>query len=186
MNNIKGTQSEKNILAAFSGESQARNRYTIYAAQAASEGHKEISELFEKMAKNELFHAKLWFKMYGQMGDTAQNLQSAAQGENGEWTSMYPEFAKTARVEGFDELAVAFERVAEIERDHEATFLKAFVALKTAQNKDTAPAVKAAAVKERVVYRCMFCGAVYDKRHDVCDVCGAIGSFEEGIATVNE
>lgn len=181
MENYKGSQSEKNILAAFAGESQARNRYTFFSEQARSEGHADVAELFEKMAKNEMFHAKLWMKMAGIMGDTAANLTSAAMGENGEWSSMYPGFAKTAREEGFEQLALAFERVAEIERDHEGTFLKAFVAMKAAQTAEQSAASQPAA--EHPVYRCMFCGAIFDERPDTCSVCGAIGSFERGMAT---
>lgn len=181
MENFKGTQSEKNILAAFSGESQARNRYTFFAQQAHNEGNTEMAEMFEKMAKNEMVHARLWFKLLGTMGDTSQNLQTAAAGENSEWQSMYPGFAKTAREEGFEQLAHAFEQVAGIERDHEATFLKAYVGLQTA---NTEQAEQETPTTERPIYRCMFCGAIFHTQLDVCSVCGAIGSFEAGMSTV--
>lgn len=188
MSKLNGTQTEKNIAAAFAGESQARNRYTFFAEQAKKEGNEEIAQLFERMAKNETAHARLWFKMMngGDLNDSGANIQQAAQGEHGEWHSMYPKFAKQAREEGLDDIADVFEKVAEIERDHEYTFLKAFVSLKakTIQNAAAAPQKETVEKMpdERPVFRCMFCGAVFDKRPDVCNVCGAIGSFEAGMA----
>lgn len=177
--NLKGTQSEKNIRAALTGESLARNKYTYYAIQARSEGNEEIAELFEKMAKNEMTHAKIWFTMLNDgLGTIEKNLQDAAAGENSEWKNMYPAFAATAREEGLEELASMFEKVAEIENDHERRFLKALISYKKKiQNIYTE---ESASQKEPIAgYRCMFCGATFEYRPDVCNVCGAIGSFED-------
>lgn len=187
--NLKGTKSEKNIKAALTGESLARNKYTFYAMQAQKEGHAEIAEMYERMAKNESMHAKIWFSILNDgLGTTKKNLTDSAKGENGEWMTMYPEFAKTAREEGFEELAVMFEKVAEIEKDHEKTFMKSLMAMMSSEkskSKEDGVAVKAEAPNEnhhkhvsKAGYRCMFCGAVFEDRPDVCNVCGAIGSFE--------
>ena len=128
--NIKGTQSEKNIKTALLGESLARNKYTYFAIQARKEGHYEIADMFETMAKNESNHVKIWFSILNDgLGSTKENLRDAAEGENGEWMSMYPNFAYTARKEGLDELAIMFEKVAEIEKDHEKVFLKSIISL---------------------------------------------------------
>ena len=113
-----GTQTEKNLLAAFAGESEARNKYTFFASKARKEGYEQIAALFLKTAENEKEHAKLWFKELEGIGDTAENLQAAAEGENYEWTDMYEDFAKTAEAEGFTELAHRFRLVAEIGRAH--------------------------------------------------------------------
>lgn len=187
MSKIRGSQTEKNIAKAFAGESQARARYAFFAEQAKKEGHDEIEQLFERMGKNETAHARLWFKMMngGELPDSASNVQSAALGEHEEWRNMYPEFARTAREEGFEDIATVFDKVAAIERDHEHTFLKAYVALKSAAIPGQAAEQPKQAPDERPVYRCMFCGAVFDTRPDVCNVCGAIGSFEAGMAAVN-
>lgn len=117
-----GTQTEKNLEAAFAGESQARNKYTYFASVAKKEGYEQISALFIKTAENEREHAKLWFRELGGIGHTAENLASAAAGENYEWTDMYAEFAKTAEAEGFPELAAKFRAVGEIERHHEERY----------------------------------------------------------------
>ena len=114
-----GTQTEKNLLAAFAGESEARNKYTFFASKARKEGYEQIAALFLKTAENEKEHAKLWFKELEGIGDTAENLQAAAEGENYEWTDMYEDFAKTAEAEGFTELAHRFRLVAAIEKHHE-------------------------------------------------------------------
>ena len=116
---LKGSQTEKNLWTAFAGESQARNKYTYFASRAKKDGYEQIAEVFTKTADNEKEHAKLWFKALEGIGDTMQNLESAAQGENYEWTDMYKEFAKTAREEGFVEIAEQFEGVAKIEKNHE-------------------------------------------------------------------
>ena len=121
---LKGSKTEANLWTAFSGESQARNKYTFYASAAKKAGYEQIAAIFEETAANEKEHAKMWFKELGGIGDTVANLRAAAEGENGEWTSMYPEMAATAREEGFDRLAYLFEAVAAIEKEHEERFLK--------------------------------------------------------------
>ena len=121
-NKYAGTQTEKNLEAAFAGESMARNKYTYYASKAKKEGYEQIAALFLKTADNEKEHAKLWFKELGLLGDTAQNLLSAAEGENYEWTDMYDGFAKTAEEEGFHELAARFRLVAAVEKHHEERY----------------------------------------------------------------
>ena len=121
--NLKGTKTEANLMAAFAGESQARNKYTYYASKARKDGYVQIAELFEATANNEKEHAKLWFKLlHGGIGDTAANLLDAAEGENYEWTDMYATFAKEAREEGFDKIADLFEGVAAIEKEHEERY----------------------------------------------------------------
>ena len=121
-NKYAGTQTEKNLREAFSGESQARNKYTYFASKAKKEGFEQISALFLKTADNEKEHAKMWFKELDGLGNTAENLASAADGENYEWTDMYDGFAKTAEEEGFPELAAKFRMVAEIEKHHEERY----------------------------------------------------------------
>lgn len=116
---LKGTKTEKNLMAAFAGESQARNKYTYFASVAKKEGYEQIAEIFTKTADNEKEHAKLWFKALGELGKTAENLAAAAAGENYEWTDMYKQFAEEADEEGFHELAEQFRGVALIERSHE-------------------------------------------------------------------
>ena len=118
-NKYKGTQTEKNLLEAFAGESQARNKYTYFASRAKKDGFEQISALFLETADNEKEHAKMWFKELEGIGDTAANLKAAADGENYEWTDMYEGFAKTAEAEGFKELAAKFRAVAAIEKHHE-------------------------------------------------------------------
>ena len=123
---LKGTQTEKNLMAAFAGESQAHTKYLYYASQAKKDGYVQIQNIFAETAKNESEHAKLWFKALhgGSIPTTLDNLADAAAGENYEWTDMYAEFAKTARDEGFDELARLFEGVANVEKEHEARYRK--------------------------------------------------------------
>jgi rubrerythrin len=120
--NLKGTKTEKNLMEAFAGESQARNKYTYFASVAKKEGFEQIAAIFEATANNEKEHAKLWFKALGQLGDTAENLLHAAEGENYEWTDMYERFAKDAEEEGFTVLAEQFRMVAEIEKAHEERY----------------------------------------------------------------
>ena len=122
MSKYAGTQTEKNLLEAFAGESQARNKYTYFASKAKKEGFEQIAEIFQKTADNEKEHAKLWFKELEGIGDTAQNLLAAAEGENYEWTDMYEGFAKTAEAEGFKALAMKFRLVAAIEKRHEERY----------------------------------------------------------------
>lgn len=179
--NIKGSQTEKNLQAAFSGESMARNKYTFFAEAARTENQPEIAELFETMAKNESYHGKVLYQaLHGKIGNSLSNLNNAMDGEYGEWTSMYPEFAKTAESEGLSDIAELFKKIAVIEKDHEHRFLMALVQLTQSKQKGTAqPSVQEENHAVEVQgYRCMFCGATYDKRPDVCSLCGAIGSFE--------
>lgn len=122
---LKGSKTEENLLAAFAGESEARNKYTYYASKARKEGYVQIANIFEETAANEKEHAKMWFKLLkGGIGTTAENLADAAAGENYEWTDMYATFAKEARKEGFDEIATLFEGVAAIEKEHEERYKK--------------------------------------------------------------
>lgn len=124
MKELKGTKTEANLMAAFAGESQARNKYTFYASKAKKEGYEQIAALFTETANNEKEHAKIWFKLlYDGVPDTLANLKDAAAGENYEWTDMYANFAKDAAAEGFTEIAALFEGVAKIEKEHEDRFL---------------------------------------------------------------
>ena len=125
MKELKGSKTEANLLAAFAGESQARNKYTYYASKAKKDGYEQIAELFTETANNEKEHAKIWFKLlHGGIGSTPDNLKDAAAGENYEWTDMYAGFAKEAREEGFTEIAALFEAVAKIEKEHEERYRK--------------------------------------------------------------
>ena len=130
MTELKGSKTEQNLLAAFAGESQARNKYTYFASKAKKDGYVQISKLFEETANNEKEHAKIWFKLLSGIGSTEENLAAAAGGENYEWTEMYPEFAKTAREEGFTEIAELFTKVAEIEKHHEERYKKLLANIK--------------------------------------------------------
>ena len=123
---LKGSKTEQNLMTAFAGESQARNKYTYFASKARKDGYEQIAAIFEETANNEKEHAKMWFKELngGSIPDTAANLLAAAEGENYEWTDMYQEFAKTAKEEGFDRLAYLFEGVAQIEKEHEERYRK--------------------------------------------------------------
>ena len=123
---LKGSKTEQNLMTAFAGESQARNKYTFFASKAKKEGYEQIAAIFQETADNEKEHAKLWFKLLngGDVPSTAENLKAAAEGENYEWTEMYAEFAKTAKEEGFDHIAYLFEAVGEIEKEHEARYKK--------------------------------------------------------------
>ena len=122
---LKGSKTEANLMAAFAGESQARNKYTYYAAKAKKDGYEQISAFFTETANNEKEHAEIWFNLlHGAEAPTDQNLKDAADGENYEWTEMYPEFARVAREEGFNEIAYLFDAVAEIEKDHERRFMR--------------------------------------------------------------
>ena len=123
---LKGSKTEANLMAAFAGESQARNKYTYYASKAKKEGYEQIAALFQETADNEKEHAKMWFKLLqgGQIKSTSENLKDAAAGENYEWTDMYAGFAKVAKEEGFDRIAYLFEEVGKIEKEHEARYLK--------------------------------------------------------------
>ena len=122
MKDLKGTKTEQNLWAAYAGESQARNKYSYYASKAKKDGYQQIAALFEETANNEKEHAKMWFKLVHGIGSTMENLADAAQGENDEWTDMYPGFAKVAREEGFDQIAAMFEAVAAIEKTHDERY----------------------------------------------------------------
>ena len=163
-NKYAGTQTEKNLRAAFSGESEARNKYTYFASKAKKEGYEQIAALFLKTAENEKEHAKLWFKELEGLGDTAENLLSAAEGENYEWTDMYDGFAKTAEEEGFTALAAKFRMVAEIERHHEERY-RALL-----KNVETAQVFEKSEVK---VWECRNCGHIMvgTKAPELCPVC---------------
>ena len=159
-----GTQTEKNLEAAFAGESQARNKYTYFASVAKKQGFEQIANLFLKTADNEKEHAKMWFKELNGIGDTAENLLAAAEGENYEWTDMYEDFAKTAEEEGFTELAHKFRLVAAIEKHHEERY-RALL-----RNVETAEVFKRSEIK---VWECRNCGhiVVGKEAPEVCPVC---------------
>ena len=159
-----GTQTEKNLEAAFAGESQARNKYTYFASKAKKEGFEQIAELFQKTADNEKEHAKMWFNELNGIGDTAQNLAAAAEGENYEWTDMYEGFAKTAEEEGFADLAMKFRLVAAIEKRHEERYR---ALLHNVEMKEVF------AKSEVKVWECRNCGhiVVGEKAPEVCPVC---------------
>ena len=163
-NKYEGTQTEKNLEAAFAGESMARNKYTYFASKAKKEGFEQIAALFLLTADNEKEHAKLWFKELNGIGDTAENLGAAADGENFEWTDMYEGFAKTAEAEGFPELAAKFRGVAAIERRHEERY-RALL-----KNVELQEVFQKSSVK---VWECRNCGhiAVGEKAPEVCPVC---------------
>ena len=163
-NKYSGTQTEKNLEAAFAGESQARNKYTYFASKAKKEGFEQIAALFLETADNEKEHAKLWFKELGGIGDTAANLADAAAGENYEWTDMYDGFAKTAEAEGFLELAEKFRGVAAIEKRHEERY-RALL-----KNVETAEVFARSEIK---VWECRNCGhiVVGKEAPEICPVC---------------
>ena len=170
---LQGSKTEQNLMTAFAGESQARNKYTYYANKAKQEGYHQISEIFEKTANNEKEHAEIWFKLLNNgLHDTATNLKAAAEGENFEWTEMYATFAKEAREEGFAEIAVLFENVAKIEKEHEERYLKL---LENVKNNEVFVR------KNEVVWVCRNCGHVHVglMAPEVCPVCShAQGYFE--------
>ena len=171
---LKGTKTEQNLLAAFAGESQARNKYTYFASKAKKDGYEQIAEIFTETAENEKEHAKIWFKLLngGAVPSTEENLQSAANGENYELTDMYDSFAKTAREEGFDHIAFLFEEVGKIEREHEARFLKLLENVKNGVvfSKDG----------DRI-WKCRNCGhiVVGKSAPEVCPVCAHPQSYFE-------
>lgn len=167
-----GTQTEKNLLEAFAGESQARNKYTYFASKAKKEGYEQIAALFLKTAENEKEHAKLWFKELNGIGDTAENLAAAAEGENYEWTDMYSGFAKTAEEEGFTELAARFRLVAAIEKHHEERY-RALL-----KNIETASVFEKSEVR---VWECRNCGhiVVGTSAPQTCPACNHPQSYFE-------
>ncbi|MCQ2211538.1 MAG: rubrerythrin family protein [Paludibacteraceae bacterium] len=167
-----GTQTEKNLQAAFAGESQARNKYTYFASKAKKEGFEQIAEIFSKTADNEKEHAKMWFKELNGIGDTSQNLKDAADGENFEWTNMYEDFAKTAEKEGFADLAKKFRLVAAIEKHHEERYR---MLLKNIENSEVF------AKSEVKIWECRNCGhiVVGTKAPEVCPTCAHPQSYFE-------
>ena len=166
MKELKGTRTEANLMAAFAGESQARNKYTYYASKAKKDGYEQIAALFLETAENEKEHAKIWFKLLhgGAVPSTEENLADAAAGENYEWTDMYAGFAKEAKEEGFDDIAALFEMVAKIEKEHEERYLKLLANVKDGVvfSKDG-----------DVIWKCRNCGhiVVGKKAPELCPVC---------------
>ena len=166
MKDLKGTKTEQNLMTAFAGESQARNKYTYFASKAKKDGYVQIAKIFEETADNEKEHAKMWFKLLegGSVKDTISNLKAAAEGENFEWTDMYASFAREAREEGFDHSAALFEGVAAIEKEHEERYRKLL------------KRVEGDVVFSRdgdVIWQCSNCGhiCVGKKAPEVCPVC---------------
>ena len=172
MKDLKGTKTEANLMAAFAGESQARNKYTYFSSVAKKEGYEQIAAIFQKTADNEKEHAKMWFKELGGIGDTAANLLAAAEGENYEWTDMYDDFAKTAEKEGFKDLAAKFRLVAAIEKHHEERY-RALL-----KNVETAQVFEKSEVK---VWECRNCGhiVVGTKAPEICPTCAHPRSYFE-------
>lgn len=164
MKDLKGTKTLENLLAAFAGESQARNKYTYYASKAKKEGYVQISNIFLETAANEKEHAELWFKLAHGIGTTEENLLDAAAGENYEWTDMYKEMAATAREEGFPEIAAQMEGVAAVEKEHEERYRKLAANIKEG---------KVFAREEKVLWQCSNCGhqVVAEKAPQLCPVC---------------
>lgn len=169
---LKGSKTEQNLMEAFAGESQARNKYTYYASQAKKDGYVQISKIFEETANNEKEHAKLWFKLLqgGSIPDTMVNLLDAAQGENFEWTDMYAKFAAEAKEEGFDDIAFLFEKVALIEKHHEERYQRLLQNIKADMvfNKE-----------EQVLWECSNCGHLHYGKSalELCPVCNHPKSF---------
>ena len=163
---LKGSKTEQNLITAFAGESQARNKYTYFASKAKKEGYEQIAALFLETAENEREHAKIWYKLLngGEIGSTEENLKIAAEGENYEWTDMYASFAKTAKEEGFTRIAYLFEQVGEIEKEHEKRFLKL---LENVEN-----GLVFSKDGERI-WKCRNCGHIVIGKNapEVCPVC---------------
>lgn len=176
MGNLKGSKTEANLMAAFAGESQARNKYTYYASKAKKEGYEQIAKLFIETADNEKEHAKLWFKLlHDGMPDTATNLKDAADGEKYEWTDMYATFAKEAKEEGFEKIAFLFESVALIEKEHEERY-RALLA--------NVEGGKVFAKDEEQVWKCANCGHIHvgKKALETCPVCDHPQAYFEVVA----
>jgi rubrerythrin len=175
---LKGSQTEKNLAAAFAGESQARNKYTYFASKAKKEGYEQISAIFLETADNEKEHAKLWFKYLegGDIKSTAENLAAAAAGENYEWTDMYKNFGDVAEKEGFTEIAMKFRMVAAIEKTHEERYKKLLENVKDG---------KVFIAKDVVIWKCRNCGHIVVGKYapKICPVCGHPQSYFELRAT---
>lgn len=176
--NLKGTKTEQNLMAAFAGESQARNKYTYYASKAKKEGYEQIAAIFEETAGNEKEHAKMWFKLLheDQVPSTIENLEDAANGENYEWTEMYAEFAKVAREEGFDKIAFLFEGVGKIEKEHEERYKALLANVKEG---------KVFKKEEKMMWVCRNCGHVHfgESAPEVCPICSHPKAYFELRAT---
>lgn len=171
---LKGSKTEKNLMEAFAGESQARNKYTYFASKAKKDGYEQIAQIFMNTADNEKEHAKIWFKLLngGEIGSTEENLKAAAAGENYEWTDMYARFAKDAKEEGFDHIAYLFEEVAKIEKEHEERYMTLL-----GNVEDNLVFKKG----EETVWICRNCGHVYvgEEAPKVCPVCAHPQSYFE-------
>lgn len=171
---LKGSKTEKNLMTAFAGESEARNKYTFYASQAKKDGYEQIASIFEETAGNEKEHAKLWFKLLhgGKVPSTTENLKAAAEGENFEWTNMYKEFSETAREEGFTDIAELFTLVGNIEKEHEERYL---TLLKKVEDN------LVFTTEEETIWICRNCGHVYRSKEalEVCPVCKHGKSYQE-------
>lgn len=174
---LKGTKTEKNLMEAFAGESQARNKYTFFASMAKKEGYEQLAAIFEETAGNEKEHAKLWFKELGGIGDTAANLKAAAAGENDEWTQMYKEMAETAREEGFEKLAFLFDGVGKIEKEHEERYLTLL------KNLEEGVVFKRG---DEYVWKCRNCGHIHFGKTapEVCPICAHPQAYFE-IRSIN-
>ncbi len=172
MKDLKGTKTEKNLMEAFAGESQARNKYSYFASVAKKEGYEQIASIFLETAENEKEHAKLSFKKLAGIGSTVDNLKAAAAGENYEWTEMYPRMAKEAKEEGFAEIARMFEGIAEIEKGHEARYRKL---LKNIEED------KVFKKGEKTIWKCRNCGNIYEgvESPEVCPVCNHPRAYYE-------
>ncbi len=171
---LEGTKTLENLKTAFAGESEARNKYTYFASKAKKDGYEQLASIFEETANNEKEHAKIWYKYLsgGEIKSTTENLKIAAEGENYEWTTMYAEFAKTAKEEGLDELADLFSEVAKIEREHEERYL---TLLKNVENQEVFKK------NENKIWVCRNCGYVYEGKEalDLCPVCKHPQSYME-------
>ena len=175
---LKGSKTEKNLMTAFAGESQARNKYTFYASQAKKEGYEQIASIFEETAGNEKEHAKMWFKLLhdGKVPSTSENLKDAANGENYEWTDMYKEFSETAKEEGFDDIAELFRLVGDIEKEHEERYL---TLLRKVEDNLVFTS------EGETIWICRNCGHVYRSKEalEVCPVCKHGKAYQERRAT---
>ena len=171
---LKGSKTEQNLMTAFAGESQARNKYTYFASKAKKEGYEQIAAIFQETADNEKEHAKMWFKLLhgGEVPTTAENLKAAAEGENYEWTDMYDKMAKEAKEEGFDKIAYLFESVAKIEKEHEERYLKLLANVEEGKVFDCG---------EVKVWKCRNCGHLHvgTKAPGMCPVCSHPQSYFE-------
>ena len=175
---LKGSETEQNLMEAFAGESQARNKYTYFASKAKKEGYEQIASIFEETANNEKEHAKIWFKLLngGEIKSTEENLLAAAEGENYEWTDMYDTFAKEAKEEGFDHIAYLFESVGKIEKEHEERYRKLL---------DNIESGKVFVSEEPKMWICRNCGHIHygEKAPEVCPVCAHPKAYFEERAT---